>query len=42
MNGNWYRQKTDYRERICGCNCIFIIENEGSLMERMTPNGIVS
>ena len=42
MNGNWHRQKTDYRERIRGCNCIFIIENKGSLMEIMTPNGIVN
>ena len=42
MNGNWHRQKTDYRERIRGGNCIFIIENKGSLMEIMTPNGIVN
>ena len=40
MDDNRCRQITDYGEKMCGCNCPFIIENKGSLIEWMTLNEI--
>ena len=39
-DGYWCRQKTDYRERMRGCICTFVIENKGSLIEWMTATEI--